>query len=293
LAGFEASGNLPSQSMASTMLGVAILLGRGDRAASELALEHARRLAARCGHVPAQRAAILNLVKLHTDAGRADAALALLEEGDALAPGFEHQRAEQAFAQARYFVHYLRGEVDAADAAARQLLAVARNVADRAILVESLQMVVDLYLHTGRSAEAGRLLDEAESVHAESLGGSDMLSEVLAAKRAWWLLTCGDAPAALRRMAAVGEPAREEDRWIIGWIGAAAALGAGAPDAARAWLAGLDIDADTVTDALAMVLVQRLGLRADDAAARKRALDLLAAGRLPALEAARLRSALG
>jgi hypothetical protein len=118
--------------------------------------------------VPAQCAAILNLVKLLTDAGRADAALALIEQGDALAPGFEHQRAEQAFAQARYFVHYLRGEVAAADTAAQQLLAVARRVADRRILVESLQMVVDLYLHTGRRAQAGLLLDEAEAVLANA-----------------------------------------------------------------------------------------------------------------------------
>jgi DNA-binding SARP family transcriptional activator len=294
IAGYEATGNLPSLSQALTVLGVALLWAGSDRAAYEAAFERARALAARCGHVPAQRAAILNLVKVHTDAGRADAALVLIEEGDALAPGFEHQRAEQAFAQARYFVHYLRGEVAAADTAAQRLLAVARRVADRGILVDSLQMVVDLYLHTGRHAQAGGLLDEAESVAAQAWGhGRHMLSAVFVAKRAWWLLAGGNAPGALQRLATAGESERDEDRWTIGWIGAAAALAAGQPDAASRWLAGLDIGAEVATDALAMVLLQRLRLQAADAPARERALALLAAGRVPALEAALLRSALG
>lgn len=293
LSGYEAAGNLPALSLTSTLLGVAVLLGRGDRVASEAALERARSLAARCGHVPAQRAAILNLVKLQTDAGRAEAALALIEEGDALAPGFEHPRAEQAFAQARYFVHYLRGEVAAADAAAQRLLAAARRLADRGILVDSLQMVVDLYLHTGRVAEAGRLLDEAEAVRAQVTDdGRDLLSEVMLVKRAWWLLASGDARAAAGLMSTVGAPVRDEDRWIIGWIGAAVSMAVGEPEAAGRWLGGLDIDADAVTDALAMVLVQRLALRPDDAAARERAQALLAAGQLPALEAAKLLGAL-
>jgi DNA-binding SARP family transcriptional activator len=294
IAGFEATGNLPSLSQSLTMLGVAILYGRGDRKASEAAFERARALAARCGHVPAQRAAILNLVKLHTDVGRADAALALIQEGDALASGFEHQRAEQAFAQARYFVHYLRGEVAAADAAAQHLLAVARRVADRGVLVDSLQMVVDLYLHTGRHAQAERLLDEAEAQGARpDSEGRDLQSATTSAKRAWCLLQVGDVPAALRQMAKVGKPAREEDRWLIGWIGAAVALAAGQPGAASRWLSGLDIGAEVATDALAMVLVQRLRLQPTDAEARERALALLAAGVLPALEAAQLRGALG
>ena len=293
MAGYEAAGNLPSLSGAATLLGVALLYGLSDRAASEASFERARALAARCGHVPAQRGAILNLVKLHTDAGRADAALALIEEGDALAPGFEHQRAEQAFAQARYYVHYLRGEVAAAHAAAQHLLAVARRVADRAILADSLQMVVDLYLHTGRHAEAGVLLDEAEAALAQAQGdGRDMSYEAIAAKRAWWLLATGDAKAASRCIAALAEPARADDRWTIGWIGAAAALANGQPHVAGRLLEPLNIGAESATDALAMVLVQRLSLRPADGPARERALALLSAGCVPALEAAKLRSAL-
>jgi tetratricopeptide (TPR) repeat protein len=276
------------------VLGVAILHGGGDRAGCEAAFERARALAARCGHVPAQRAAILNLVKLHTDAGRAEAALALIEEGVALAPGFEHQRAEQAFAQAHYFVHYLRGEVVAADAAAQHLLVVARRVADRGILVDSVQMVVDLYLHTGRHDQAGRLLDEAEAVMAHGHDHERHLqAAALVAKRAWCWLAGGDTARALQQLAGAGAPARDEERWLIGWIGAAAALAQGDHAAAGHALAALDIDADGPTDTLAMVLVQRLRLHPADAPARARAVALLSAGCVPALEAAQLRNALG
>jgi DNA-binding SARP family transcriptional activator len=294
VAGYEAKGNLASLSQALTVLGVALLHGGADRAACEAAFERARALAARCGHVPAQRGAILNLVKLLTDAGRADAALVLIEEGLVLAPGFEHQRAEQAFAQARYFVHYLRGEVVAADAAAQHLLAVARRVADRGILVDSLQMVVDLYLHTDRHAQAGRLLDEAEAVMAQAHDhGRHLQGAALRAKRAWWWLAGGDTVRALQQLARAGAPARDEDHGLIGWIGAAAALARGDHEGAGQWLAGLDIDADSTTDTLAMVLLQRLRLHPADAPARARASALLAAGCVPALEAAQLRNALG
>ncbi|MBX3635892.1 MAG: hypothetical protein KF683_10980, partial [Rubrivivax sp.] len=78
-----------AQSRALVVLGVVLLYGRNLRADAAEAFEQARRLAMRCGHVPQQRAAILNLVKLHADAGRGDEAAALLDEGLALAPGFE------------------------------------------------------------------------------------------------------------------------------------------------------------------------------------------------------------
>lgn len=290
-AGFEAAGHDAALAHTLALLGVALMYGRNDRPAAEAALERARTLAARCGHVPAHRAAILNLIKLHTDSGRTDSALALLEQGEALAPGFEHQRAEQAFQQARYFVHYLRGEVSAADAAAQRLLALARGVADRSILIESLQMVVDLYLHSGKLGQAGALLDEAEAALAlvDDNGRFHQLA-VLTAKRAWWWLAGGNADAALRLLAGAGVPARDEDRWVVGWIGAAAALAAGDRGAAARWLEGLDIESDAVTDALAMVLVQRLALAAAgaDPAAQARASALLRNGQVPALEARQL-----
>jgi len=298
IAGYEAAADDTALSTTLTLLGVCLLYGRNDRAAAGATFDRARALAARCGHVPAQRAAILNLVKLHTDAGDADAALALLAEGEALAPGFEHQRAEQAFLQARYFVHYLRGDVADAGLAAQRLLALARRVADLSILLASLQMVVDLYLHTGRLAAAGALLDEAEHVLAQGdANARSFLQGVVTAKRAWWLLAGGDAGAAVLQLAAVPAQPRVEDRLTVGWIGAAAALAVGDSAAARVWLDGLDIDADAPTDAQAMVLVQRLALAqatgSADAAAAARAHALLQRGQVPALEAALLRARLG
>lgn len=291
MACYEAAGQGPSLAQASTLLGLVMLHGRNDRPAAEAAFDRARSLAARCGHVPAQRGAILNLVKLHTDAGRGDAALALLEEGEALAPGFEHQRAEQAFLAARYFVHYLRGQVPEASAAAGRLMALARRVADRRLLVDSAQMVADLFLHTGQLDAAAALLDEAEAVAAEG----ELRTAQLAAKRAWWWLASGHPAAALQWLDASAVPAHDEDRWVVGWIGAAAALALGDTQAARHRLAGLDIESETATHCLAMVLVQRLALAratgAEDPAAKRRAAALLLTQVAPSLEAAHLRIA--
>ena len=297
-AAFEATVDSAGLSQALTLLGLAILYGCGDYASAQATLERARALAARCGHVPAERSAILNLIKLHTDAGRSAEALVLLEAGEALAPGFEHQRAEQAFMQARYFLHYLRGEVALADAQAGRLLKLSARVAERRVDLSSLLMVVDLYLHTGALARARALLDEAERlVRSQLAGDSGALRVPLAAKRAWLQVAEGDAAGALQRLQALGDMARDEDRLLVAWVGAAAALALVDLHAAARALAPIDIALDATTDALALVLEQRLLLarmqgREDDAA-RARAAALLAAGRVPALEAARLRAALG
>ena len=298
VAALEATVDSAGLSEALTLLGLAILYGCGDYASAQATLERARSLAARCGHVPAERSAILNLIKLHTDAGRTAEALALLEAGEALAPGFEHQRAEQAFMQARYFLHYLRGEVALADAQAGRLLKLSARVAERRVDLSSLLMVVDLYLHTGALARARALLDEADQlVRSQLAGDSGALRVPLAAKRAWLQVAEGDATGALQHLQALGDMARDEDRLLVAWVGAAAALALVDLHAAARALEPIDIALDATTDALALVLEQRLLLarmqgREDDAA-RARAAALLAAGRVPALEAARLRTALG
>jgi tetratricopeptide (TPR) repeat protein len=130
-AAFEASHERAGQAQALSLLAVAILHARGDRAAALQCCQRALALATQARHVPAQRSALLNLIKIHTDQGVAEAALALIDQGQALALGFEHPTAEQAFAQARYFVHYLRGDVLRAEAAAHQLLQLARKLRDR------------------------------------------------------------------------------------------------------------------------------------------------------------------
>ena len=53
------------------------------------------------------------------DTGRTDPVLALLDEGEALAPHFENRMMELNFQAARFFVHFLRGEVEPARNSAR------------------------------------------------------------------------------------------------------------------------------------------------------------------------------
>ena len=298
VAAFEATGDNAGLSQALNMLGV-IALNRGDRAGSLTALARARALAARCGHVTAERAAILNLVKLCNDAGQTADALALLDAGDALAPGFESQRMERAFIACRYFVHYARGELALADAQAGRLLALGAAQADHRMAdVDYMQSVVDLYLHTGALPRARALLDEADALVEQVMqGDGGYLRAPLAAKRAWLQLAEGDPAGALQRLRSLGDVARDEDRLLVAWVSAAAALALGDLECAAGSLAGVDIAADAPTELLALVLEQRLALararRRDDDAARERAAALLAAGRVPALEAARLRAALG
>jgi len=288
VAAAESVGDAAAHSRSLVVLGVAALYGRNDRVTAEAAFDRSRALAQGCGHVPQQRAAILNLVKLHTDAGRGDAANALLDEGEALAPGFEHPRAKQAFLEARYFVHYLRGDIAAARAAAAALIDAVRPIDDIEIRLAACQLVLDLHLHTGDVDAAERLLDEAGDSRVSSVHA------VLTAKRAWFDLARGDAAAALARLDALGAAQRVEDGLVAAWVGAAAAIAIGDTDGAAARLAVVDIDQEHTVDALAMVLVQRLRLAArlgrDDPAARARAADLLP--RVPALEADRLREAL-
>lgn len=267
---------------------------RSDRDEVRALLERAQALAARARHVPAARGAILNLVKLHTDTGETSQALILLAQGEALAPGYEHAAAEVSFLEARYYVHYLRGETEAADGAARRLVDVSRRSSDPYLVVGSHQLIADLYLLTGALGAARELLDAAQTC---ATGASASLYAVpLGQKRAWLALAEGDPAVALRILDAQGATQRRDDACTGAWIGSAAALALGDPDDAERRAAAADIDADVATDGLALLLVQRLALAAarqrDDPPARARAETLLAQGRVPPLVAARLRAAM-
>lgn len=296
VAAFEAAGDEGGLASTLVLAGVAVLHDQGDRAEAMAAFERARRLAASRGLVPTHRGAILNLVKLCTDAGDSQRARDLLDEGLALAPGFESAAAEQAFAKARAYVHGLRGEFDAADAAADAAVRASRGIANRMILFETLLMLADLPLHRGRLDRVASWLDEAQAMHdrAEVSGRA----VTLAAKRAWLALAQGDATEARRRLDTVAavEPDRAEDRWLRAWVAAAVALAWHDMGTAAAALAAVDLQAEVPTDVLAMLLVQHLRLAAaegrDAPAARARAEALLAAGRVPAAEASALRAAL-
>lgn len=279
------------------IVGVAALFADRPRAEIFDALERARSIAAACGHVPHHRSAILNLIKLQTDAGNTAAALTLLDEGEALAPGFEHARAQIGFLEARYFVHYLRGELTLAQAAAERLLAASDDQADITGAIGSRQMVVDLYLHRGDLAKARQLLAEAQvAAQAAEAGGGHVYRAALLAKQAWLALAEGRPSAALALLNTPHEATCNEDRAHLGWVGAAAALALGLHDDARRRLAAIDIHADTPTDVLAHLLVQRLVLAratcSQDAEAQQRAHALLAQGRVPVLEAQLLQRAL-
>lgn len=296
VATLEAAGaaGLAELAGARVIEGVCALYAQGDTATALDCFERARALARRCGLVPVQRSAILNLIKLHTDGGRSDEALALLAEGEALAPGYEHVAAEQAFLQARYYIHYLRGEIADAEAAADRLVAMARHVSEGHVLVDSLFMVADLSLLGGRLDRAASLLAEAQALADADPGHG--AATMIATKRAWLALERGDTAQARALLPEAGTIRRDEARPLRAWVAAALSLAEGDGAAAQRTLQEFGPDCEAPTDTLAMLLVQHLRVArvtaGDAAAAAARARALLAAGAVPALEAARLRAAL-
>lgn len=280
-----------------TLQAVAALFA-GDPERAREGLLRARALARRCGHVPAQRAAILNLVKLAADAGDTAQASALLDEGEALAPGFEHARAEQAFLEARFYVQYLRGELDAARAAAQRLIEAVERVGGHSEHIGARHVVVDLYLLAGDLPSARRLLADAQALcEAQAAGaGGGHFQVQQAAKMAWLRLAEGEPAQALALLAQSGTPQRLEDAIAFAWIGCAAALALGDASGARRWLARAAPTDDAPTDQQALWLLQALALAARDGPAdaglRQRAAELAASGRVPAQLAERLQRAL-
>ena len=295
---FEATNDPGRQASALSLLGVAVLHAENDSTRACAVFERARLLAAQCGHVPAQRGAILNLIKIYADRGDTNQAIALLVEGEALAPGFEHTRAELAFMQVRYFLHYLQGDVHAARMAATRLLEVANRTGEPEAIIGSSHMVADLFFLIGDLVQAQAMLDKAQQAAlAADKGGGHLYQTTLVAKRALLLWLQGDPASAAEVLRTAPEATRNEDRYLLAWVGAGIALALGDAAAARQSLQGIDIQAEMATDVVAQVLVQRLALaRAlgqGDEAARARAAELLLAGKVPTLEAAKLRKALG
>ena len=234
----------------------ALLLNLSRRADAEAALEEARALAARIGHVPLQRAALLNLVKLATDVGDVARALALLDEGEALAPNYEHVRVEAGFREARFYVEYLRGDMPAARAAAERLLRTVDTLPGRTERIGSRTMVVDFFLLERDLDRAAALLAEAKALCDEqaAAGESGLLHAACATRHAWWMLERGEARTALALLEAMAVPEREQDRVDRAWIAAAAALALGDPARARDWLASAPPGADVPADFVALWL---------------------------------------
>lgn len=282
----------------SLVLGGLAHLYRGEYAEARQHIQRARLLAQHCGDVPTQRGAILNLVKLDVDIGDTDAATALLDEGEALAPGFEHRRAELAFLEARYFLHFLRGEMAPAHAAAERLLALATPMDSPHERIGTCQLVVDLYLLDGRLEHARGLLGEAQvmvDTLTTGIQGTPYAAQQ-AIKQAWLSLAEHRPKEALALLPPTHDLQRMEDRFLRAWVGCAAARDAANPVAARQYLQSVELDADVAMDVKAPWLAERLALASDcgleDAAALRLAEQLIGAGRIPVPFLGRLRQAM-
>ena len=283
--------------LALTLLGV-VHTHTGERAQAITVIERARVIAARCGDVPAHRGAILNLVKLLADTGDTTAAIALLDEGEALAPSFEHRRAERAFCDARYCLHYLRGEVSEARAAAERLLTIDVGSMGPIDRIGTLAQVIDVFILAGDLDRAHALLAEAQILcdALKARGEGNIYGARHALKGCWLALLAGDAAKVLAGLPGAADLHSIEDHFGCAWIGSAAERQFGDMAAASRRLRAVDMNADVAVDTLVMWLVERLTLSAVEGApsiaAEAHARRLLEAGRVPPLFVPRLERAL-
>ena len=285
------------QALALAQLG-AYHLESGDRAAGLAATEQARQLAQRCGLVQAQREAIVILVEDAFGAGDIDHAIALLDEGQALAPLFELRQTELNFLAARCYAHQMRGELAPARASAAQLLTASAQLTEPMLQIAYLLIVVELHLQTGDAPAARPLL-----AHAQLLGDALQASAEgnifdlrLLCLRAWLALNEGRAADALALLPLFGAvPVDPRDRFEAAWIGAAAARALGDLAQARDRLATVGLGDEVGGGLLALWLEQRLRLAVQggqaDPAAWDKAREQLASGQVPPLLAPGLRAA--
>lgn len=133
---------------------------QGDRPRAAQLLQRAQDSARRARHFNQERVALYGQVVLHTDAGEADAALALIEQAEQMSPFWETPMLHNAFREARYYVHYLRGDEAAALDAAQSVIEHGRALVNPYGRSGALLLVFDLYLRTGRLQTAETLARE-------------------------------------------------------------------------------------------------------------------------------------
>ncbi|WP_284618563.1 ATP-binding protein [Aquabacterium humicola] len=265
---------------------------KGEREQALAVGERARALAARSGNVPVHREVNFQLLQAYLDAGETDAVLRLLDEGDALAPAADN-RGRTNYQAARFFVHFLRGEVEAARTAAADLLRMSRSQSNTLARIGYLLMVADLHVDLGEWAAVRPLLDEAFAASA-AVGDAGWFASNMAIKQATLALAEGRQADALALL-----PTNVQDevdvRFHCAYLGSAAARAQGRPDEARRWLDTVAFDDDAPVHPLACWLEQRLMLAAATARADQPALAraeaLLAGGSVPVLLRERLRAA--
>ena len=290
----EASGN--AAGAAGMMAARGVFLYALERVGeAEIALVDALERSRALHDVPRQRSAILNLVKLRTDRGDAEGALAWLDEGWHLSAGFESPMTECAFLSGFYYCNYLRGDLGAALHDASRVLESAAALSSVGWRVMSLVLVSDLYIHLGDTAFARSLIDEADAL-AQAQDMHHVWLQ-LSAHRAWLDVLGGDAVRALAALDALlepGEAIQAELLAVIAQVRARAQLALGDPQAALHTLAGFD--GAPTQEVWALMLALRLSAQVQtdtvNAADIERAGAELSDRRVPALESLALRQAL-
>lgn len=271
--------------------GGVLALNLNRTAQAEAALYDARQRLRALGDVDGQRSALLNLVKLHADAGDADAALALLDEGWRLAPQFESPVAECAFLNGFYYCNYLKGDLGAACRDAQRVLASAEGLSSVYWRVGSAALVADLFIFLGDWPYARQLMDDALVQLGER--GEEVLRARVSARRAWIEVLAGQPAAALQRLDALDKVETPEDLAVIDRVRAQAHLELGAAPAALALLApyGQAATLEAWAQILALRLIIATECGAGDEADLERAHVDLQNRCLPALEGLWLRRA--
>lgn len=286
---------LAAEMASATVLRGAAEMNLGHYARAIELMEQGRAAAAAAGRIPTQRAAILNLVKLHTQTGAVTKALALLDAGEALSAHYEHPTAEGAFLQARYYCHYLEGQLAEAFAMVPRVLAHCDRIEEVYWQVGVRQLVVDLFVLTGDLDTAQRLMAEAR---VRCASNQSLYQEpLIEIKSAWIELLRGEprqAQARLHVLNSSATPTLVEALDTRKYVEAAVHLALGDAPAA---LSVVDRPAAACTqETRALQWACRIhaeilagGVQHTTAAA---ASEALAEGRLPALESLILRRAL-
>jgi DNA-binding winged helix-turn-helix (wHTH) protein/tetratricopeptide (TPR) repeat protein len=250
---FERCGDRAGIARSLIRIGV-LSLNLHRRAEAQVALEDARQRLRALGDVDGQRSALLNLVKLHSDHGDADTALALLEEGWNLSPQFESPVAECAFLNGFYYCNYLRGDLGAACRDAERVQAIAGRLSSLYWRVGSAVLVTDLFIFLGDWQRARRLTDEALALM--DARAEQALRARVAARSAWLDALEGRPRDALARLNALGTVETAEDQAVIDRVRAQARFDLG--DAAGALDVLASYDQAPTLEAWTQMLALRL-----------------------------------
>lgn len=294
----ESIADAAGHAMALILLGTHHIFN-GQREQGLRVNERARQIAQHCGSVTAQRGALFNLVQNAFDTGDSDGAMALLDEYEALAPGFERSADEQRFLGARLYLHFLRGDMAAGRRAAERVLALSSAQSDPLRHISVLHTVFHLDLLGGDLARARVTLDEAQALcdAQDRRTEGNQFAPAQATHQAWLALAEGRPAQALALLPETDSLQQLTDRFACAWIGCAAERALGDRSAAQRRLDKVHIDDDMDATLLVLWLEQRLMLAAEtglrDTAAQARALALLGGRQVPALLVERLQRAVG